>query len=359
MTTEILEDRIISIQKHQGLRGHDDYLNVSQQIDETSTQNFNVLQREEQRWRRIIEIAEERSIDVIEVPRLNEPNGEGVLRNYPHNSTLNDDTVLWRYMNVSQFLNLLTTASIWLSRADVLQKSDPFEGRVPIAQRNAERAYYHHINWADVRDIHGSLYFTQTQRAQRQIEMSEQMAENQKFHTYINCWNIEPVENAAMWKVYGKEHNAVAIKTTLGRLRSALGNNKDYKIEAGKISYIDFSSDALERPTSQFEKFFTKSEFYRSEGEFRLLFHDWGEECSLFTNSEKFIAEPNVEELDEMAPGLNVPVDIKELIQSLVIGPDSDPWLLESLNTIAEPFLPGIRFENSVVKQWVGLQCMI
>src|ERR1700759_3657331 len=46
-------------------------------------------------------------------------------------SDLLDDTVLWRYMSLDKFINLVATQTLFLSPIAYFKNSDPLEGHLP------------------------------------------------------------------------------------------------------------------------------------------------------------------------------------------------------------------------------------
>jgi len=107
-----------------------------------------------------------------------------------HHSILEPDRdlVVWRYMPLNRFEDLITTNEIHLSRLD--QFRDAHEGYVP------------------TREAVPSLVEVAAQRhawAWRHV-------------TFASCWHIFPHENALMWPSYGGASDGVVIRSTAGKL---------------------------------------------------------------------------------------------------------------------------------------------
>jgi len=109
----------------------------------------------------------------------------------------NENAAIWRYMDFTKFVSLLDRQQLFFSRTDKL--GDPFEGSCP--KRNLEP------------------------RAELMGDTSERISEYSKWireFTAVNCWHMNKYESAAMWKLYLKSDEGIAIKSTFRRLRDSV-----------------------------------------------------------------------------------------------------------------------------------------
>ncbi|MEE5060488.1 DUF2971 domain-containing protein [Pseudomonas alliivorans] len=176
--------------------------------------------------------------------------------------SLHDDMVLWRYMSLDKFINLLDDEGLYFAPLDSYKDTDPFEGYPPAV---ALRAIY-------------SLSDETYQAVSDTILMAEQMekpwsptveAAVDKAHkslrdrpakfrllidalfkgTLVSCWYHSSHQSEAMWKMYGDQRKGVAIRTTVGKLKLALaqaqGNERQKTIFIGKVRYIDYSDPLI------------------------------------------------------------------------------------------------------------------
>jgi hypothetical protein len=123
--------------------------------------------------------------------------------------------VLMRYIDLAKFHDMLETSSLFFCRADKF--SDPFEGSLP------KREY-------DYRNKQGF------------VEGFEQLHLKMKKFTLINCWHINENESDAMWRLYLKTNEGVAIQTTIGKLCFALDKSTS-TFRVSKVRYIDYDKD--------------------------------------------------------------------------------------------------------------------
>ncbi len=115
---------------------------------------------------------------------------------YEENAFFNSppmDAVLWRYLDFTRFVSLMDKNALFFVRADKL--GDPFEGS------------YSRMNI----NIRPELYRDQIpERALQQ--MGDFIRESRRF-TLVNCWHWSTYESAAMWRLYSRESDGVAIRT--------------------------------------------------------------------------------------------------------------------------------------------------
>lgn len=132
----------------------------------------------------------------------------------------NSDSRLWRYMDFTKFVSLISSGSLFFCRADLFK--DPFEGS------------YSKANVA----LRPQVY-----KGMPEEQLGKMMAQMARFAkwvrewTYINCWHTNEYESAAMWDLYAKTNEAVAIETSYGKLKNVLPEN----VFLGCVKYIDYN----------------------------------------------------------------------------------------------------------------------
>jgi hypothetical protein len=127
----------------------------------------------------------------------------------------------------------------------------------------------------------------------------------------INCWHVDDSESFAMWKIYGGEQqDAIAIQSTIGRLKKSLNANNE-RIWIGEVEYIDFRDW---EPKNRFfnsdtpntlKTFFLKWHYFKYENEIRAVIN-------------KAYKNHRAEK------GILVKVDISELIEKIYISATAD-----------------------------------
>jgi hypothetical protein len=179
--------------------------------------------------------------------------------------SLRDDMVLWRYMSLDKFINLLDDEGIYFAPLKSYQDTDPFEGYPPAV---ALRAIYS-LSDSTYKIASDSLLMAESlvkpwsPEVETAVAKARAEIENRpvKFRTLIDalfkgtlvsCWYYSEHQSEAMWKLYGDQGKGVAIRSTVGKLKEALsqaeGNARQKKIFIGKVKYVDYSDPHMTAP---------------------------------------------------------------------------------------------------------------
>lgn len=57
--------------------------------------------------------------------------------------------------------------------------------------------------------------------------------------TFVNSWHCQEYESAAMWSLYLKTQEGIAIQSTYKRLVDSLAQYTDFGVKIGMVNYID------------------------------------------------------------------------------------------------------------------------
>lgn len=217
---------------------------------------------------------------------------------------LDDETILWRYMDLAKFVSMLEKEAIWLARSDTF--GDKHEGRFPDEMLEYINKAYEDFDKDDNSPVKDASDF------------QDYLVKN----TFISCWHHNLEENMVMWEIYCKDSNAVAIQTTVENLdkytdprelsgHSLIMKNVEYK-NADEISGILLYEDC----------FFRKRRHFSFEKEVRI---------SLDTYSRSNPTKDN-------PLGYELKVFPSEMIQKVLIHPDSSKWFYDVVNSITSKY---------------------
>ena len=230
-----------------------------------------------------------------------------------------DDAVLWRYLDFTKFVDLISTKKLFFSRADKL--GDPFEGSYTATHIPSESDLEH---------------LTKEQRQQVRDGRSFEIAasrDNRKLF-FINCWHLNPAESAAMWKLYSQSNESVAIQTTFGKLKTSLAHALQ-RIDCGAVNYLDYNTERIEEQRGHLV-FMSKRKSFEHEREVRLIF--W---------SVDDVSSYNTRINHEPPPGYPIDCDLGELIQSVYVSPASQDWYLGLVRRMCAAFGVGADVKRS------------
>ena len=224
-----------------------------------------------------------------------------------------DDATLWRYMDFMKFVSLLDTQSLFFARADKL--GDPFEGSFP--KPNAD------MRVEESRELREHL---SDDSASKVIEMRSASDESLRSWTLVNCWHESGYESAAMWKLYSREHDGIAVKTNFKSLAEGFTCSEDILI--GRVKYIDYDKAHIQEGNT-FAPFLYKRRSFEHEKEVRAITLG---DFELVEKGRIRVAQGRHE------TGAYYTVDISHLIEEVVVAPYADKWFIELVQSVASRY---------------------
>ena len=201
--------------------------------------------------------------------------------NNPNIKLPNDpNTVVWKYLDLSKFLDLLLSQKLFMSRSDKFE--DQYEGT--FSEPTSEEIKKLSIDNPD---------FLNHYKIRR-----EKVA--------ISSWHINEYESFAMWQIFTQNSEGLAIQSTIGRLQRSLLPETDFEQYIGEVNYIDYKKELIPFDDSFFPFLFKRKSF-QYEGEVRVI-------------TDIGVSDIKINE------GLKISVDINELIEKIYIHPKSENW---------------------------------
>ena len=190
------------------------------------------------------------------------------------------DTIVWKYLDLSKFLDLLLSKKLFMSRSDKFE--DQYEGT--FSEPTFEEIKKLAINNPEF------LNYYKTHR--------EKVA--------ISSWHINEYESFAMWQIITQNSEGLAIQSTIGRLQKALKPETNLKQYIGQVNYIDYKKEYI--PFDDlFFPFLFKRKSFQYEREVRII----------SDTSDTAIT---------INDGIKINVDISQLIDKIYIHPKSENW---------------------------------
>lgn len=190
------------------------------------------------------------------------------------------DTIAWKYLDLSKFLDLLLSKKLFMSRSDKFE--DQYEGT------------FSEPTYEEIRKIaENNPKFLSYYKSHR-----EKIA--------ISSWHINEYESFAMWQIFTKNNEGLAIQSTIGRLKEALQPERKTEQYIGEVNYIDYKKEYIPF-NDTFFPFLFKRKSFQYEREVRII---------------SDVTQNNIEIND----GLKIDVDIHQLIEKIYIHPKSENW---------------------------------
>ncbi len=190
------------------------------------------------------------------------------------------DTIVWKYLDLSKFLDLLLSKKLFMSRSDKFE--DQYEGTF------SEPTYEEIKKLATNNPEFLNYYKTHREKVA------------------ISSWHINEYESFAMWQIFTQNSEGLAIQSTIGRLQKALEPEKNLKQYIGQVNYIDYKKEYIPFD-DMFFPFLFKRKSFQYEREVRIISD---------TSDTKI----------SINDGIKINVDINQLIDKIYIHPKSENW---------------------------------
>jgi hypothetical protein len=154
------------------------------------------------------------------------------------------NATIWRYMDLAKFLSLLQTGALFFVRVDKLADDDPFEGYYNSADIQIEKLAFGDTpeEWRKRNSIPDEQTFNVAIRNQNWIR---ELVKAERETTFVNSWHAQQYESAAMWRLYVRSQEGIAIQTTYERLVQSFEQYEDFEIHVGMVNYIDYKTESI------------------------------------------------------------------------------------------------------------------
>jgi|GEM_PF-183502 len=193
------------------------------------------------------------------------------------------DNKLWKYLDVIKFLTLVN-GELYFARADKFK--DKYEGAIPKQNylQFAEMYRRAKLNQKDINQSGTNIDMKYTRKGlPKGIEKDIRKEFFRKFNerkkkVAISCWHLNESESAAMWEVYSRAGQGIAICTTLEKLHK-IKKPHGYEMEMFKVDYIDFDK-TYDAGFTDYEllPFKNKRKEFEYEHEFRIMLYQKNKE---------------------------------------------------------------------------------
>lgn len=233
---------------------------------------------------------------------------------------------LWRYMDLARFLSILENRALFFPSVATLAESDPYEGEPALAKIRATEA-----------------------RGTEALRTFRLNAEVFKHINFFNCWHMNDEESDAMWKIYIKGSEGIAIQSTVDRLKVSFHEFAD-TVYMAKVEYVVDHSH-FQNPTNPLlgvSDYMFKRLAFQHEQEIRLGTSRSEVRREFVDDIGRIKLPPRGVTVDDilMFParkGIFVHTDIPVLIERVVISPFSPIWFSDLVASLSKRL--GYAFE--------------
>lgn len=223
------------------------------------------------------------------------------------------DIPIWRYLDFTKYVSLLDQKSLFFCRSDLL--ADSFEGSYPKLNVTNRSAIYDEI----VLNIKSVSLKNVTHMPLKDI------SKHIRFFTYINSWHMNEHESAAMWSLYLKSEEGVAIKSTFKKLCDSF-NGFPEDVYVGTVYYIDYEIDLIPENNILWPFLFKRKSF-EHEREVRAVLTRW----PIIDEKFDLYREPSSE-------GEYIPIDLFSLIDTVYVSPTAKTWFNKLVKSVTRKY---------------------
>lgn len=225
-----------------------------------------------------------------------------------------EDAVLWRYMDLGKFLDLLVDTSLPFPQAKMME--DPYEGQLSTLSRM--RPLISDPSGENVREA---------SEEEAKILMAplkpvwDQLPET----TFLSCWYWSERESAAMWRLYSDANKGVAVVTTWQALKSALNTN--FTVHGGRVTYADYGTERV--PFNLVTVYGYKRDSFSHEKEVRLVVQDLTNLHPDRKHQENYAdagPEGPLAEAQKSGGVLKLSMDLDVLVKHVYVSPEAPSW---------------------------------
>ncbi|WP_159018762.1 hypothetical protein [Algibacter sp. L3A6] len=271
--------------------------------------------------------------------------------NFINDDHINENSFLWRYIDISKLLSFLMNKSFFFTRLDKFE--DKKEGITlnhlfyKKKQKQIENGFY-------LENIGNRISIEVGGDKMNLID--DEINQIQKSN-FANCWFIadEHSESVAMWNLYSSP-NSVAIKIKYSDFKKNLlengfiGNGNSYNITCGTIKYINFFNPNFNEINS-IESVFLKDISFKHENEFRLVLKKEFEEIPIEYHPR--IHKKESERLHQINEpfGLDLKLnDCENYNFEIVFHPKSQEWITRDIKKMLEIMNTKLKCNNSLLE---------
>jgi hypothetical protein len=197
---------------------------------------------------------------------------------------------IWRYMDFTKFVAMLEDKALFF--ANISSLTDSFEGFLTKPTVN------------QFLSVPEDVGHEEAARRRKVGEYNLGVMKRCRNLLYVSAWHMNEHESAAMWKLYLKSDEGVAIQSTVANMIDSFNNTQE-KVHIGQIEYVDYENVVIDWKNILSAAMY-KRKSYEHEKELRAIIMS-GESVS----------------------GKLVATDVNVLIDRVHVAPNSQKWYYE------------------------------
>jgi hypothetical protein len=234
-------------------------------------------------------------------------------------------------MDFAKYVSFLDSKALFFPRSDKLD--DPYEGAFSTPTWDVVRDFTEQA----VVESGGDLSEAHVAQDVRQLR---EFSETTRPWTYVNSWHMNDGESAAMWDLYAKRDQGIAIQSTYAKFAACLPAKvpgrafeaPEYpgkrivvnptNVYVGKVAYVDYETDPIAAGNA-FYPYVHKRKSFKHESELRAVVREWPQTEDLATGVRGSL---NLAALTNPINGLQADISIDVLVEKVIVAPTAPAW---------------------------------
>jgi len=267
---------------------------------------------------------------------------------------IEEDSYLWRYIDLHKFLSFIFNKSLYFSRLDKFEDKNEGISLKQVYYQNLKRKMDNHPKFDDLRKI---MSIDTLGPEMNKIE--DDLRIIQRFN-FANCWFLgnQNTESVAMWNLYSNP-DSIAIKINYVDFKKTIIENgienddEESEIICSPIKYFDFqkTTDFIAHSTNLNDSVFQKDISFEHEKEYRLIIKEKTREIPEI-NYKPNMSRKGTELVYNSIfnyPGIELKLENFEKYNfEIIFHPKTQDWLKENIKKIVN--LSNIKFKVSESK---------
>lgn len=264
---------------------------------------------------------------------------------------INENSFLWRYIDISKLLSFVLNKSFFCTRLDKFEdkRKGTTLNHLTLKKLKSETEKFFHKN-----KIGNSISVEVGGGEMNKIDNEINQIQKSNF---ANCWFIaeEYSESVAMWNLYSSP-NSVAIKIKYSDFKNKLlkngftGYGNSFQVVCGPIKYENFSNPNVEE-IKLIDSVFLKDLSFQHENEFRLIIKKEFEKIPVEYHPKIPRKESeNLHRINEPF-GINLKINqFEDYNLEIVFHPKSQDWIKKDIKKIVELSKVDLKFNDSLLE---------
>lgn len=232
------------------------------------------------------------------------------------NPPSNLDQKIWRYMDTSKFLDLIFTSGLFFPHISKL--GDKHEGTLTKKMFDNMEQFDASID-KENEDLYREKELGEVPRRNQVRGLFEMLRKN----IYVNCWHMNEFESAAMWRLYSRLNEGIAIQSSFSMWCDSFAATP-VDIHIGVVEHMDFDRELYNKNfLGELHKpFVLKRKSFEHEREIRALILDHGRKSELSGDLKN--------------GGFKIKVNLNKLVQKVYVAPESPEWYKDDVQIILD-----------------------